>query len=144
MHVVKLSGCWTRIWPLSNSSRLERMSNVNKKASSSFTTRRINQSTFVVREDDLYKEHPLIYVKIHPKVPLIVLSDTGCNEPSEKHKQGRSECKVLLVIDTLWCRRHWRAPSLQTAVSACLSATNMHDGMARRDQEPEIAFILWD
>lgn len=64
------------------------MSKAKEHASSSFTAKRVNQSTFVIREDDLYEEHPLIYVKIHCKVPLIILSDTGCNEPSEKHKKG--------------------------------------------------------
>ena len=64
------------------------MSNTNETSSTSFTTRKINNTTFVVLEDDLYKEQPLIYVKIHPKVPLIILSDTGCDEPSEKHKGG--------------------------------------------------------
>ena len=63
-------------------------SNLGEKASTSFTTRRVNRSTFVVREDDDWKEHPLIYVKLHPLVPVIILSDTGCDEPSKKHKEG--------------------------------------------------------
>lgn len=56
--------------------------------SSSFSCSRLNSSTFVIREDDAYGEHPFIYAKIHPQVPIIVLSDTGCDEPSEKHKYG--------------------------------------------------------
>ena len=64
-------------------------SGVSKKTSTSFTTKRINRSTFVIREDDAYGEHPLIYAKVHPIVPLIILSDTGCDEPSEKHKHGK-------------------------------------------------------
>jgi hypothetical protein len=56
--------------------------------STSFTTRKLNSSTFVVQEDDAYGEHPLIYVKISTRTPLVILSDTGCDEPSEKHKNG--------------------------------------------------------
>ncbi|KAK5705237.1 hypothetical protein LTR97_002354 [Elasticomyces elasticus] len=59
------------------------------EVSSSFTTKRINATTFVIREDDAYEEHPLIYAKLHPKAPVVVLSDTGCDEPSEKHKHDR-------------------------------------------------------
>ena len=54
----------------------------------SFTTKKINPTTFVIREDDAFGEHPLIYVKVHPKVPLVIVSDTGCDEPSEEHKDG--------------------------------------------------------
>lgn len=60
-----------------------------KSISSSFSTKKINKTTFVIREADLYHEHPLIYAKLHPKVPVIVLSDTGCDEPEEKHKHGK-------------------------------------------------------
>ena len=56
----------------------------------SFTTQRINKTTFVVREDDAYGEHPLIYVKLHPRAQICVLSDTGCDEASEKFKNGGS------------------------------------------------------
>lgn len=59
-------------------------------ASSSFTAKRVNRTTFVIREDDFYKEHPYIFAKIHPRLPVIVLSDTGCDEPSEEHKNGGS------------------------------------------------------
>ncbi|KAI7185527.1 hypothetical protein KC316_g3987 [Hortaea werneckii] len=54
--------------------------------SSSFTTRRVNKSTFVVQEHDAYGELPLIFVKVHPTVPVVIVSDTGCDEPSKKHK----------------------------------------------------------
>ncbi|KAF2773357.1 Metallo-hydrolase/oxidoreductase [Teratosphaeria nubilosa] len=54
--------------------------------STSFTTTRVNRSTFVICENDLHGENPLIYVKIHPKAPLIVVSDTGCDGPAERHK----------------------------------------------------------
>ncbi|KAK3726003.1 hypothetical protein LTR37_000151 [Vermiconidia calcicola] len=65
------------------------MASQHRETSTSFTIKKINKSTFVIREDDAYKEHPLIYVKKHPKVPLIVLGDTGCDEASEKHKEDR-------------------------------------------------------
>jgi len=61
----------------------------DKGKTSSFTAERINETTFVIREDDLYEEHPFIYAKVHPSAPVIVLSDTGCDEPSEKHKHDR-------------------------------------------------------
>jgi hypothetical protein len=70
-------------------------------ASTSFTTKQINRSTFAIREADVYKEHPLIFVKVHPAVPLIILSDTGCDEPEEKHKHGmcgRSFAQRFLLI----------------------------------------------
>lgn len=57
---------------------------------SSFSAKRLNGTTFVITEDDKYREHPLIYAKVHPRAPVIVLSDTGCDEPSEKNKYGRS------------------------------------------------------
>jgi len=57
--------------------------------SSSFTCRRINKTTFLIREHDLYNEHPFIYAKLHPTAPILILSDTGCDEPSSEHKQDR-------------------------------------------------------
>ncbi|KAK1060332.1 hypothetical protein LTR74_011964 [Friedmanniomyces endolithicus] len=56
------------------------------RPTTSFSTKRINATTFVIREDDSFAEHPLIYAKVHPKAPVIVLSDTGSDEPSEEHK----------------------------------------------------------
>ncbi|KAF2168443.1 hypothetical protein M409DRAFT_53122 [Zasmidium cellare ATCC 36951] len=64
------------------------MAVVNSKQTASFKTERINKSTFLVVEDDAFREHPFIYVKIHPKAPIIVLSDTGCDEPSAKSKNA--------------------------------------------------------
>ncbi|KAK0281318.1 hypothetical protein LTR91_011635 [Friedmanniomyces endolithicus] len=58
-------------------------------SSTSFSTRRINATTFVIREDDSFAEHPLIYAKLHPKAPVIVLSDTGSDAPSEEHKHDK-------------------------------------------------------
>lgn len=48
----------------------------------SFTSRRVNSSTFVIVEDDDYGEQPYIYVKIYPDHLLI--TDTGCNTPRSK------------------------------------------------------------
>ncbi|KAK0255497.1 hypothetical protein LTS09_009519 [Friedmanniomyces endolithicus] len=56
------------------------------RPTTSFSTKRINATTFVIREDDSFAEHPFIYAKVHPKAPVIVLSDTGSDEPSEEHK----------------------------------------------------------
>jgi len=56
----------------------------------SFTTRRVNRTTFVVQEDDRFVELPLIYVKLHPHEPVIILSDTGSDAPKEEHWHGRS------------------------------------------------------
>lgn len=69
-------------------------------ATSSFTTERLNRSTWVIREDDVYEEHPLVYVKVHPKVPVLVVSDTGCDEPSEKHKEGKRNSAFLDIYNS--------------------------------------------
>jgi len=75
------------------------------RPTTSFSTKRINATTFVIREDDSFAEHPLIYAKVHPKAPVIVLSDTGSDEPSEEHKHGRLSlsrcCKTLPVVHCL-------------------------------------------
>jgi len=57
--------------------------------SSSFTAVKVNDTTFAVTEDDSYEERPIIYVKIHPQAPLIILSDTGSNSPAERSKKAR-------------------------------------------------------
>jgi hypothetical protein len=69
---------------------MQPFAHITDSASSSFSCERVNPTTFVIREDDAYGEHPFIYVKIHPKVPVVILSDTGCDEPSETKKHGRS------------------------------------------------------
>lgn len=48
----------------------------------SFVSRRVNSSTFVIVEDDMYGEQPYIYVKIYSHYLLI--TDTGCNSPRSK------------------------------------------------------------
>lgn len=62
---------------------------VRKNLLSSFTVRRVNASTFAITEDDTYGEHPIIYAKVHPKAPVIILSDTGCDAPSKRSKDAK-------------------------------------------------------
>ncbi|KAK5121052.1 hypothetical protein LTR16_004390, partial [Cryomyces antarcticus] len=51
--------------------------------STSFTTTRLNASTFLITEDDVYSERPFIYAKLHPHHPLLILSDSGCAAPRD-------------------------------------------------------------
>ena len=53
-------------------------------ASTSFTAKRINATTFVIIEDDSWGEQPHIYAVLHPTLPVLILSDTGCDSPREK------------------------------------------------------------
>lgn len=55
---------------------------------SSFTTRKLNGSTFVITEDDAYAEHPLIYVKVHSRAQVLIVSDTGCDKASKRKVHG--------------------------------------------------------
>ncbi|KAL2063545.1 hypothetical protein VTL71DRAFT_5350 [Oculimacula yallundae] len=55
-----------------------------EKPSTSFTSTRVNESTLLVIEDDAFGEGPYIYVKIYPQ--HILLNDTGCNNPRQKHQ----------------------------------------------------------
>jgi hypothetical protein len=50
--------------------------------SSSLTAKKLNSSTFLITENDAYREHPLIYVKVHPTIPVVIIGDTGCDRPS--------------------------------------------------------------
>lgn len=56
---------------------------VAPQPSSSFAATRLNRTTFLIREDDSFGEHPLIYAKLHPRLPVLILSDTGCNAPRD-------------------------------------------------------------
>ncbi|KAK5110538.1 hypothetical protein LTR62_005730 [Meristemomyces frigidus] len=53
----------------------------------SFTTTRISPTTWVIQEDDAFREHPLIYVKLYPEIPVVVLCDTGTDAPTEENKK---------------------------------------------------------
>jgi hypothetical protein len=57
--------------------------------SSSFTTKKLNRSTFLITENDAYREHPLIYIKIHSTIPVIIIGDTGCDRPSRSKAHGK-------------------------------------------------------
>lgn len=50
--------------------------------STSFVSRRLNPSTFVLSEDDSYGEQPYIYVKLG--FNSVIITDTGCNSPRDK------------------------------------------------------------
>ena len=43
-----------------------------------FAARRLTRSTFLIVEDDEYREEPFIYVKLVPAARTIVILDTGC------------------------------------------------------------------
>ena len=45
--------------------------------STSFTADRVNETTFVIVEDDSWHEKPHIYALLHPTLPVLILSDTG-------------------------------------------------------------------
>jgi glutaredoxin len=69
---------------------------------SSFATKKLNASTFLVTEDDTYGEHPLIYVKVHPTVPVIVIGDTGCDRASKPKKRGKRFLRSVSFCRTLY------------------------------------------
>ncbi|KAI9648697.1 hypothetical protein NHQ30_003337 [Ciborinia camelliae] len=50
--------------------------------STSFVSRRLNPSTFVIFEDDAYGEQPYIYVKLYSN--YVIVTDTGCNSPRDR------------------------------------------------------------
>lgn len=53
-------------------------------STTSFISRRVNGSTFLVIENDHYGEQPYIYVKLYPN--HVLLTDTGCNSPRSKDR----------------------------------------------------------
>ncbi|KAI5367106.1 Putative metallo-beta-lactamase, ribonuclease Z/Hydroxyacylglutathione hydrolase [Septoria linicola] len=57
--------------------------------SSSFLTSKLNGTTFLIQEHDAFGERPFIYVKLPPGAPVIILSDTGCDEPDSAHKHAK-------------------------------------------------------
>ncbi|KAL3422193.1 hypothetical protein PVAG01_06349 [Phlyctema vagabunda] len=52
-------------------------------ATTSFVSRRVNQTTFMIIEDDAFGEQPNIFVKLYASCLLI--TDTGCNTPRRKN-----------------------------------------------------------
>ncbi|KAE8451095.1 hypothetical protein EG329_004767 [Mollisiaceae sp. DMI_Dod_QoI] len=67
----------------------------NPPPSTSFISRRVNDSTFLIIEDDSYGEQPYIYIKIYPNHLLI--TDTGCNSPRQ---DGLSLTSLRQYIET--------------------------------------------
>ncbi|KAI9686442.1 MAG: hypothetical protein M1820_010638 [Bogoriella megaspora] len=55
----------------------------NLRQTTSFHDRRVNSSTFLIVEDDEFREQPHVYVKVYPNYLLV--NDTGCNAPLDKH-----------------------------------------------------------
>jgi len=70
-------------------------------SSSSFIAKQLNGSTILITEDDAYGEHPYIYVKIHPTVPVLIIGDTGCDKASKHKTHGmrRSIPKVAASLN---------------------------------------------
>jgi glyoxylase-like metal-dependent hydrolase (beta-lactamase superfamily II) len=51
---------------------------------SAFKATRLSKSTFIVKElNDIYDEHPLIYIKVIPEANTVVCIDTGCGGASK-------------------------------------------------------------
>lgn len=50
----------------------------------SFKCSKLNSTTWLLVEDDIYRETPFIYAKIHPTEPILILTDTGCDAPRSK------------------------------------------------------------
>lgn len=62
-----------------------------------FTCSRLNTSTFVIHENDKYKEYPFIYVKIYDDPRLVVITDTGCGGGDEDREHY---CNLKDYIET--------------------------------------------
>ncbi|KUJ24302.1 uncharacterized protein LY89DRAFT_693021 [Mollisia scopiformis] len=69
---------------------------MSSSLSTSFVSRRVNDSTFLIIEDDSYGEEPHIYVKIYPDHLLI--TDTGCDSP---RKHGLALTSLREYIETV-------------------------------------------
>lgn len=57
------------------------MADSTSSPSASFKCSKINSTTFLIVEDDVYRETPFIYAKLHPTEPILIINDTGCNAP---------------------------------------------------------------
>lgn len=55
--------------------------------STSFAAKRVNATTFLITEDDSWQERPHIYALLHPSLPVLILSDTGCDSPRESGRK---------------------------------------------------------
>lgn len=61
---------------------------------SCFTSRRLNASTFVIIEDDKWREQPFIYAKVYPSA--LVLVDTGCGGAARDHDAGQTSLREYI------------------------------------------------
>ena len=61
-----------------------------------FACEKLNDSTFLIVEDDKYDEHPFIYAKIYLELRLIVLSDTGCGGRTRDHDLPADDLRNFL------------------------------------------------
>jgi glyoxylase-like metal-dependent hydrolase (beta-lactamase superfamily II) len=59
---------------------MEQFASVGEPPSTCFHCQRLNETTFIIVEDDKWRETPFIYAKIYSAV--IVLFDTGCGGAS--------------------------------------------------------------
>jgi glyoxylase-like metal-dependent hydrolase (beta-lactamase superfamily II) len=65
-----------------------------------FKASRLTSSTFLLIEhDDIYDEHPFIYVKVVPSARSIVVIDTGCGGASRSPEVDVKSLRVF--IDTV-------------------------------------------
>jgi glyoxylase-like metal-dependent hydrolase (beta-lactamase superfamily II) len=55
----------------------------NALPGTSFISKRVNASTFLIIEDDAYGEQPHIYIKVY--LEHLLITDTGCNSPRHKN-----------------------------------------------------------
>jgi hypothetical protein len=78
--------------------------------SSSFSAKRLSASTILITEDDIYREHPQIFVKVHFAAPVIIIGDTGCDKASENNKHGMRKT-VDPNMKSRSSRPRWRLPS---------------------------------
>lgn len=57
-----------------------------RERTSAFRANRLTSSTFLIVEtDDIFSEHPYIYVKLVPSANTILIVDTGCGGASTKN-----------------------------------------------------------
>ena len=53
-----------------------------------FSIEKINESTYLIIQNDKDFEFPYIYVKQYPDLPLSVVIDTGCGSQNSKATEG--------------------------------------------------------
>ncbi|KAF2125603.1 Metallo-hydrolase/oxidoreductase [Dothidotthia symphoricarpi CBS 119687] len=85
----------------SASASVEQVAAAAKLPSTCFSSRRLNATTFLIVEDDKWRESPFIYAKVYDSV--IVLLDTGCGgaskDPDVQLKSLRAFIETYPVSD---------------------------------------------